>query len=54
MDKDLIIPGRDIHLNMTLKAWHETAKFVLTNPMKPGDNFTIETTDGRKLIIHLK
>lgn len=51
---EIFIPGKDIEVNMSLEALHKIAKFVLTNPMKPGDDFTITGTDGKKIILHLK
>lgn len=51
---DIIIPTKDVEMKMSLQAFHKIAKFVLTNPIKPGDRFTIEGTDKKKLIIHLE
>lgn len=52
-DSPILIPG-EVHMNMALKAWQETAKYILAHQMKPGDKFTIEATDRKKLVIHLK
>lgn len=50
----LIIPGKDIELNMSLIALQRSADFILTHNMQPGDDFTIEGTDGKNLTIHIK
>lgn len=50
---DIIIPGRDVELKMSLPALIKVAEYILDNKneMRPGQTFTIEGTDKRKLII---
>lgn len=51
---DIILPGHEHTMKISLAAFHKIAKFVLENPMKPGDKFTIEGTDKKRLIIFLE
>lgn len=41
-------------MKMSLAAFRKIAEFVLHNPLKPGDKFTIEGTDKKKLVIFLE
>lgn len=51
---DLIVPGRDVSMRMSLAAFRKIAAFVLEHPMRPGDNFTITGTDKKRLVILLE
>lgn len=51
---EIIVPGREHSMKMSLTAFKKIAEFVLKNPMKPGDHFTIEGTDKKKLVIVLE
>lgn len=54
MKGGILLPGNDIHMSMTLVALRKTSEYILSHPMKPGETFTIEATDKKKLIIHIK
>ena len=51
---DLIIPTKEPVMKVSLAALHKIAQFILENPMKPGDTFTITGTDQSRLIIKLE
>lgn len=50
---EIIIPGSEIRMQMSLPALIKVAQYVLENKndMKPGQTFSIEGTDKKKLII---
>jgi hypothetical protein len=50
----IIVPGREYTMKMSLAAFKKIAEFVLKNPIKSGDHFTIEGTDKKKLVIVLE
>lgn len=41
-------------MKMSLAAFQKIAAFILQNPLKPGDKFTITGTDGKKLVVFLE
>jgi len=55
MDK-ILLPGEDVKMAITLKAWVATAQYTVDHAkqMKVGEKFTIEGTDGKKLVIYFK